>query len=242
MRTSCRVLALVLGVILGVATPAPGSVEDTLDRILDTKYQTELPRAGQQPASPATDIDERGHRRELRPGAPGQQRPRRVYQRAQSGVLGQIASALLWVLVGVVVLVLVSWLVQEYRGSHDDPAPARPPSDDDTEARAAVVAQPLNDAEALAQQDRFDEAIHALLLRTVEALERTLPTGLPRSLTSREILALVSMNESARVAFSELVRAVELSYFGSQVPGPAEYRACRAYFQRFAEAYVQRAA
>lgn len=239
MRKFPGVLALIFGVVLGVVA-APGSVESTRDRVLgDAGYQTELPRAGHQTDQQAGSHDSR---RALRPGATGWQRARRLHQNPPGGVFGHIASALLWVLVGVGVLVLISWLAQEYRGQRDGPAQAGAEPDDDAQARAAVVARPLDDAEVLARQGRFDAAIHVLLLRTIESLKRTLPAGLPRSLTSREILARVPMNDSARAAIAELVRAVERSYFGSEVPGSAEYQACRAHFQRFAEAYLQRAA
>jgi hypothetical protein len=223
-------------------------VDTALRRVIDAEYQTELPheraaRLGK--AGAAGDAAGRRLRgRELYPGSPGVRRPPRTYSVPMGGGLAGIAQLLLWMMVAVVVIMAVIWLVQglRYRQADEALAPEPEPGDEGAAARAAMVARPLGDAEALAGQGRFAEAIHALLLRTIEELGRSLPTGLPRSFTSREIIGRVPMPERARSALSELVVAVELCYFGSTVPGAAEYHACRARFQEFAQAYVRGAA
>ena len=60
---------------------------------------------------------------------------------------------------------------------------------------------------------------------------------MPLSLTSREILSRVPLVPTARDALYQLVSAVELSYFGDDVPGQADYDRCRHEFQKFAQAY-----
>jgi hypothetical protein len=266
MRQPGCVKALILGAVVvvvsvvvvpawadarGAGEPIAGpEIDGALRRVIDAEYQTELPqeraaRLGQTGKSGAAgDAAARRQRgRELYPGSPGARRPPRSYSVPMGGALGGIAEILLWMTVGVVVIMAVIWVVQALRYRQADEAVAEPgPGDEGAAARAAMVARPLGDAEALAAQGRFGEAIHALLLRTIEGLARSLPTGLPRSLTSREIIGRVPMPESARNALSGLVAAVELSYFGTSVPGAAEYQACRARFQEFAQAYVRGAA
>lgn len=223
--------------------PISGPQIDTaLRRVLDAEYQTELPHERQAREGKAGDAARKLRRRELRPGSPGARAPR-SYSVSTGGGLAGIASILLWMLVAVAVVMAVLWLVQglRYREREDAVAPEPEPGDEGAAARAAMVARPLGDAEALAGQGRFGEAIHALLLRTIEELARSLPAGLPHALTSREIVdgGRVPMPERARDALSELVAAVEVCYFGASVPGEAEYHACRARFQEFAQAYVR---
>jgi hypothetical protein len=151
-----------------------------------------------------------------------------------------IASSMLWVIVIVVVLLLIVFLVRELRG-YESPAQvgvAAGPGEA-AETTAAIVEQPLDDAEALARAGRFGEAIHALLLRTLEELMRRLDRPLPRSKTSREILAEVRLPEEARGALGHLVSAVEVSFFGGAEPGEGDYQACVERFRRFADAYTR---
>ncbi|MGC3997609.1 MAG: DUF4129 domain-containing protein [Anaeromyxobacter sp.] len=94
---------------------------------------------------------------------------------------------------------------------------------------------PIASARSLAAQGRWDEAIHSLLLETLQALSAA--ARLTPSLTSREILAQVALPDAARQALAGLVAAVEISRFGGEQPGQAEYQACLAQFQVFLAHY-----
>ena len=236
-------MGLVLGAILGVvaASPAPDDIGKALDGVLDAEYQTELPGA-EGPTRPATASTSGWTRRTQAPGRP-QIRNNRQGQSREPRSFGSIAQILIWVLIAVIALILVMWAAQRLWGYADDPSiesevelDARPG------VRLAAAVRPLGDAEALAQQGRFDAAIHTLLLRTLQELARGLPAGVPRSFTSREILAQVSMPGPARDALTELVGAVELCHFGDREPGRADYERCRGHFERFARAYLSGAA
>lgn len=228
----------------GEAISGP-EIDTALRRVLDREYQTELPN--ERPAKVEKQTGDttpwpRLRRRELRPGSPGVHPPQ-SYSVPAGGALGGIAKILLWTLLAVVVAMFVLSLVERLRYRGGEAAAAEPePGDEGAAERAALVARPLGDAEALASQGRYAEAIHALLLRTIEELARSLPAGLPRAFTSREIVGRVPMPQSARGALSELVAAVELCYFGTGVPGAAEYQGCCARYRAFAEAYVRGAA
>jgi len=142
-------------------------------------------------------------------------------------------AALLWALAGAGVLVLVglavAWLLGRLRPG---------PTDDDVIAGAAdgaPVAIPIAGARALAAEGRFGEAIHALLLETLEALSRA--SRLAPSLTSREIVTRVALPARAREALSGLVVAVEVSRFGGAEPGEREFQACLDRFEVFLATY-----
>ncbi len=144
------------------------------------------------------------------------------------GPLAILLRVLLWTAFGVIVVLAVTWLARRLAPTaRDDAAP---------EAPAAAPPQiPIAGAEALAAEGRFGEAIHALLLETLEALSRA--ARLAPSLTSREIVARVRLPPPARDALSGLVLAVEVSWFGGASPGEAEYRTCLGRFHAFLDSY-----
>jgi len=227
---------------VAAASPTPAEVRKSADHVLDSAYQNHLPHEAPARQDRAGHTGERGDVPNWRPPARRQHghldrepAPRRV-----SGPLSAIANALLWVLLGVAV-VLIALMAARELGDYakDETADDDSAAGDADQGDAAVVRVPLGDAEALAGQGRFGEAIHVLLLRTLEELARRVTMRLPRSLTSREILARVAVPDDARVALSDLVSAVEVTHFGGQEPSQDDYLACRERFQRFAAAYTR---
>lgn len=139
-----------------------------------------------------------------------------------------LLRAVFWLAVAVGVAVLLGWLLRSLSGLRRDvAAPAAP-------GRAAprVGRAPLEAAEALAAQGRFGEAIHVLLLRTLEALAARRGPLAP-SATSREILRTAPLASEAREALQGLVAAVEVSHFGGAEPGAEDWRGCLEAFHRF---------
>lgn len=150
------------------------------------------------------------------------------------GAMGKLLTVLAWTALVVLVLLVAAWAFQRLRGWHREalldragPAPART-----AEIRIAS-------AQALAAQGRYGDAIHALLLETLQALSRA--ARLPRSFTSREIVARVPLGPEAREALAGLVVAVEVSWFGGAVPSEADYRGCLARFHVFLDSYQRTA-
>jgi hypothetical protein len=87
------------------------------------------------------------------------------------------------------------------------------------------------EADDLAEEGCFAEAIHVLLLRSVAEIRLRLSAVIASSLTSREILALKELSPQEREVFADIVRSVEVSYFGGYVPGAGEYTFCRRSFE-----------
>jgi hypothetical protein len=145
----------------------------------------------------------------------------------------------------VIVLALLGavWLASElskYGGDAELPA-------DEPGARAAAIAdavteRPLEDAEELARKGLFAEAIHTLLLRTLQELARSAAVRVAPATTSREILARVPLLADARSALAGLITAVEITHFGDEPANADDYERCRRQFHVFAEAFRQRAA
>ena len=96
------------------------------------------------------------------------------------------------------------------------------------------------EAEVMAQAGDYAEAMHILLLQSVGELRRRLDVAIAVSLTSREIMHKLELTHSARLAFSDIISRVEISYFGSYLPTQADYLACRESFAALALALGRR--
>ncbi len=142
------------------------------------------------------------------------------------GPLEVLLRVLFWASLAILAGLAAGWLARRL-------APHPRDVEVSDEAGAAAAAIPIASAEAFARQGRFAEAIHALLLDTLEALSRA--ARLAPSLTSREIVERVPLGERARGALEGLVFAVEISRFGGAAANEADYRACVARFEEFVE-------
>jgi hypothetical protein len=92
----------------------------------------------------------------------------------------------------------------------------------------------LSDADALAAAGRYAEAIHLILLRSIQEIGKHRPAVLKPALTSREIGALRDLPAAARAAFVSIAEVVERAVFAGNEVGAAEYAECRAAYERFA--------
>ena len=157
--------------------------------------------------------------------------------RAPSGGLGGFEVLLemfVWVVLAVVAATVIASLVRGWGRRERTIAP-------EVEAGeprpGASFAGPRAEAEALAAQGRYAEAVHVLLLRTIEVLAATRDRAVPDAWTSREIQREAPMPAAARSAFGVLVDTVEDGLFaGRPVDEPAWTR-CRERFSAFEAAY-----
>ncbi len=89
----------------------------------------------------------------------------------------------------------------------------------------------LASADELAQQGRFVDAMHILLLQSLTDIRRRLGIELADSLTSREILHGTRLPPQGRASLREIVAAVEWTYFGGHPAALGDYSACRKSFE-----------
>jgi hypothetical protein len=233
------VVALAVGLGAGdavaVTTSDDADIDKALREVIDRRYQRELP-IGKLEIGP-------GERpKDGRPKmAPGRSRrpPDRARDPEEMSVGSGISAVMRMIVYGVLIVALVMilmWVARDLRlGSAEEKLEGeempQPTVDQD------VIERPIGDADELARAGRYAEAIHTLLLRTLVELVRATRTRVPASLTSREILGRVPLVPEARAALYTLVATVEVTYFGDEVPGAADYDRCRHDFQAFALAY-----
>jgi len=155
-------------------------------------------------------------------------------------LLAEAAPAMSYVVWGCLIGagVLMAWLVgREMLGvrwrqraeaptASADTAPWRPAA-----AQARVL---LEDADRLADEGRYAEAAHLLLLRTIGHIEGRRPDLVRPALTSRDIASLDALPEAARPAFASIAQVVERSLFGGRPVDADAFGRCRRAYAQFA--------
>jgi hypothetical protein len=223
------ILALMLVGGTAQAAPDPGRVDRAADRVLDERFQ-EAP-TGRHEQLDKEELEQRLRQHRSSGGGfsgGGSSGP------GGAGALSPIISMLMWALLIAGAVVVIFYVVRELgRGRKDRVRASDPLIAEEPVPGEAQLDLPLADADALAAQGRFAEAIHTLLLRTFQELARASAAQVSPHLTSREILAKIPMLGDGRDALGELVAVVELTWFGDDVPAEQDWLRCRAQFDRF---------
>lgn len=159
-----------------------------------------------------------------------------------SDLFGGLANLMVWVFyagVAAIAAMILFYIAKEAiriqqnkrpkaaKKKADPPAPAYTP--DATAARTL-----LGDIDALAAAGKYDEAVHTLLLRSIEDMKANNPRAVPRDLTGREISGLAILSDTARTAFTSICGRVERSLFGGRPLNLADFEHCREAYQGFA--------
>lgn len=92
------------------------------------------------------------------------------------------------------------------------------------EAQAQIL---LDEVDRLAAEGRYGEAVHTLLFRSIQDIDRNRPNVVRRSLTAREIGSLSVLTQNARTAFSTIAGVSELAHFGGVSVNEAGFRTAR---------------
>lgn len=151
--------------------------------------------------------------------------------------LGQLIGArwsafefVLIALAGAGVLWILWTLFQRWRLTLAIAAPA---ADTPVIDRAAALAL-LEDADALAAEGRFDEAVHLLLQRSVHQIAAARPDWLSPSSTAREIGSIPGLPAAARQAFALIAREVERSLYALRALAADDWQRARTAYAAFA--------
>jgi Domain of unknown function (DUF4129) len=210
-------MAGVLALLLASLAAAPAAdVPRALDKVYGAgEYQTELPGA-------------------VAVADSAQSNPARLTTEEMLLDLGPLAEVLrVLIQAGAVVgalLAIVYVAKRFFPGALGDVGLEEPGAD----APAALSDVPLRDAQALAREGRFSEAIHVLLLKTFEQLSRMRGTQVAPGWTSREVLERASYPGLAREALAGLVGAVETCTFAGRPASEDDYLICADRFRRLA--------
>jgi len=153
---------------------------------------------------------------------------------------GPVLRILFWIVVAALVLALVYFIVRGamgYRRRYKAVrlgGPSLGPDPDSLRPQAGRARALLGEADRLAAEQRFEEAAHVLLFRTIEDLEGRRPRAVRPALTSRDIAALTEIPTPARVAFAIIADLVERSFFGGRSLSASEFATCRGAYTTFA--------
>ena len=131
------------------------------------------------------------------------------------------AKPLLWIGVALLALFLLYHFVPAFARWVDNLPFRRKAGDDDGAddvglAEAGAARALLSEADALAAEGRFAEAVHLLLYRSVEDIDGRRPGLVKPAMTSRDLAEARDLPGVARDAFSRIARAVEISLFGGR--------------------------
>ena len=86
------------------------------------------------------------------------------------------------------------------------------------------------EADDLARQGHYSEAMHVLLFKSLNEIRRQLGISFAVSLTSREILRRIQLSDLGRQALAAIIASVERTYFGGHDASQADYADCRTNF------------
>jgi hypothetical protein len=158
--------------------------------------------------------------------------------------LGPILKLLFWGILAVALLFVAYAVISEIIRARKNFAPKNEDEDlpdipvytpDEEEARVL-----LDDADKLAAEGKYEEAVHILLFRSIQDISAKRPHYVKRSLTSREISALPILTQKAKDGFSTIGRLVESSFFGGKPLDAADYALSKDAYKSFAFEKVAR--
>ena len=141
------------------------------------------------------------------------------------GAGAELTRIVFIVLAVAVVVLILAWLIQtlvqkmerEDRGAE---------SEAEVQGGEAEPVRELDveDANRLAAEGRFGEAIHALLLATIRHFAARAHMEIQPSRTSRELVRLLPLTGDSQPRFNELVMAVERTLFGGEPAGAEDFQ------------------
>lgn len=152
------------------------------------------------------------------------------------------ARILLWGILIIAVLLLLWVIVDRVRNGHwrwprwrrRIIADAAPEDDPQWTPEAAPARAWLREADALAADGHYAEAVHHLLIRSIEDIGRRRPRLIRPALTSRDIAAADAIPSTARDIFAGIARIVERSLFGGRAVGATDWSEARTAYADFA--------
>lgn len=141
------------------------------------------------------------------------------------GVIALLAALLLWIVVDRVRS--GDWRWRRRRAATVDEVEAWMPD-------AAPVREWLREADALAAEGHYAEAVHHLLIRSVTDIARRRPRLVRPALTSRDIATAEGLPPAARTIFAGIARVVERSLFGGRPVDADDWSEARTAYADFA--------
>src|SRR6185436_91530 len=133
--------------------------------------------------------------------------------------LQPVFEVLFWAGVAVLVALILYFIGRELVRYYAKPAAGGAAASENMPSWRPPIARAkalLAEADRLAAQGLYAEAVHVLLFRSIEDIDARRPRTLTPALTSRDILALKEIPATARRAFARIATMVEWSFFGGR--------------------------
>jgi len=152
------------------------------------------------------------------------------------------ARILLWSVIAIAIAFLIWLIVERIRHGQWRLPRRRARAATPVELTAEEEWQPdiaqgrawLEEADALAAQGLFSEAVHHLLFRSIEDIRHRRPQVVRPALTSRELAAASAIPAGARDLFASIARHVERSLFGGRAVNADDWQSARTAYADFA--------
>ena len=160
---------------------------------------------------------------------------------ALGNILGPIGNALglsvpvlQWVVLGIAALAVLYALYRIVRGVIERPRAAKAEAEAEWIPERGEALALLDDADRLAAEARFDEAVRLLLRRSVQQIASARPDWVHPASTAREIAGIEALPGGARRAFAVIAGRVERSLFALMPLGAEDWLAARSAYAQFA--------
>lgn len=155
------------------------------------------------------------------------------------GPLGEVLAEawwwLQWVILALVVLFALLLFVRLIGGiDGKGGARGKAAAEQDWQADTAASLALLEEADRLAAEGRYADAIRLLLQRSVAHIAAARPDWTRPSSTARELAALPALPEPARAAFAVIAAQVERSLFALRALDREDWEAARGAYAAFA--------
>jgi hypothetical protein len=141
-----------------------------------------------------------------------------------------IISGILWSLAAIGGAIFIYLVARNYSALVHSRKDSKGAVESKLVPETVAAGPPLSDAEQFAAAGQFEEAIHALLLHALQAVERKRERPFPRNFTSRAIARAFDASDACRAPLSALVGAVEIHRYGGRPCGPLEYIHSRSHY------------
>mgnify|MGYP003700497277 FL=1 len=193
----------------------PAEVRDGRDAVLaDSRYQTEMPEAEKLP------------------------------EPSRFTIPPWLAEIIFWIVIALAVAMVAYFLFQlgydllrdrgAFKRNRDRPgAAAQRVETPVTAAPRAADPHSLAEADRLAAEGRFSEAIHLLLLVALQRLHRELGARVAPAMTGRELLHLPALPGATVAPLTRMVQLSEINHFGGRQAREPDYRAARGDYLAF---------
>jgi hypothetical protein len=202
--------------------PSGDAVQRAVERVYGaSSYQREMP-----------DV-------QMAPPAPRRPPPGEVTVPLGDGIVTYLLGGVLLI---VLVMVAMRLLGGGWRWSPTDESTDAAATPGEARSHRVEAIARLDDADQAAADGDWAQAIHILLLTSIDRMRRQTGQGVPVALTARELLHHMKLTDQARGDLAALVGAAELCHFGGRPADRDLYDRVRTHYERLWQIAPQEAA